>query len=180
MNWGFCHLQTCTQEDWSSLEENLQTLLFEGIAKIRIADFFDIVNEYPDSSEAVLDLTECLKICDLQAHLIYSFKAACRARLLIPGNLLRLTEAMWPISRWVVPLGICGMEVGMENSLKLSHPYFGLTAFFSLLAEQMYSVFSTWLLSHWICQITFDMKFRPSPLIFGRCILRQTCFRNEK
>lgn len=63
----------------------LQVLLQEGLATLRISELFDIVVDFPSSAPAVEDLKSCLRSTSTRAELVKQFREQCQNRLLHPG-----------------------------------------------------------------------------------------------
>jgi anaphase-promoting complex subunit 2 len=59
--------------------------LYEQFADLRIAELFDIIIEYPDSTPALTDLRECLNKTSKHKELIIALKQSLKQRLLIPS-----------------------------------------------------------------------------------------------
>jgi anaphase-promoting complex subunit 2 len=74
-------------------ESRLSYYVYETIGCLRIACFFDMVVDYPDSQPALEDLRECLRHTNLHSHFISKFSAAIRQRLLHAGALAGLHAA---------------------------------------------------------------------------------------
>jgi anaphase-promoting complex subunit 2 len=71
-------------EQWRS---RVDFHLYETLANLRIAELFEIICEYPDSSPALEDLKACLQRTRQHHELIVSLKTSICKRLLIPGPL---------------------------------------------------------------------------------------------
>lgn len=67
-------------------QQRLTGYIYEAVGKLRIAELFDIVKDFPETLPAVQDLGECLKFCRLHRELVRVFRASCAARLHIPGT----------------------------------------------------------------------------------------------
>ena len=82
------HLQKDEQAVIKIWRAQLHDFVHRVVGGFRIADIFDIVTSYPDSSEAVTDLQQCMAVCSLQARLVRVYRHACSTRLHIPGKSL--------------------------------------------------------------------------------------------
>lgn len=58
---------------------------YESLAKLRIKELFDIIIEYPDSTDSLKDLKMCLDITNLHNDVISSLRTSFKNRLLHPG-----------------------------------------------------------------------------------------------
>lgn len=67
-------------------ESRLSYYVYETVGCLRIASFFDMVVDYPDSQPALEDLRECLKHTNLHSHFISRFRSAIQQRLLHAGQ----------------------------------------------------------------------------------------------
>ncbi|KAK9907618.1 hypothetical protein WJX75_007065 [Coccomyxa subellipsoidea] len=69
-------------ELWSAM---LGYFVYDTVGAMRIAQFFDMVVDWPDSLPALRDVKECLAHTNLQPHFITSFRIATQQRLLHAG-----------------------------------------------------------------------------------------------
>ncbi|KAL0486329.1 anaphase-promoting complex subunit 2, partial [Acrasis kona] len=68
--------------DWKN---QMITHLFESFGRMRISELFDIIVDFPESKPALIDLKECLSKVNLDDHLVNTYKASLRKRLLHAG-----------------------------------------------------------------------------------------------
>ncbi|GFN88361.1 anaphase-promoting complex subunit 2 [Plakobranchus ocellatus] len=68
-----------------AFRDRLRHSIYETYGKSLIAQFFDIIIDFPDSKPAILDLSKCLEKSDLRSELVSSLKNALESRLLHPG-----------------------------------------------------------------------------------------------
>ncbi|XP_054716612.1 anaphase-promoting complex subunit 2-like [Uloborus diversus] len=66
-------------------KERLVNILHEAYAEVRMKQLFDIIIEFPESQNALLDLKECLALTNLRPKLITTLKTSLETRLLHPG-----------------------------------------------------------------------------------------------
>ena len=69
-------------ELWAAM---LGYFVYDTVGAMRIAQFFDMVVDWPDSLPALRDVKECLAHTNLQPHFISSFRTATQQRLLHAG-----------------------------------------------------------------------------------------------
>ena len=79
-------MQGPAPEQLAEWRNRLWFLAYEAVGRARIAQFFDIVVEHPDSLPAVKDLRACLAHTSLEDAFIHSFQAAIHHRLLHAGE----------------------------------------------------------------------------------------------
>lgn len=89
-DWSLLLPQEGKQAILSRWKEQLQLLVYRLVGALRIAEIFEIVTDYPDSSAAVDDLQECMKTCSVQKSLVKIYCHACSTRLHIPGTELTI------------------------------------------------------------------------------------------
>lgn len=65
--------------------EILSRHVIEEFGKWRIAQLFEIIKEYPDSTPALEDVRACLDYTDQHTHLVESFRDVIESRMLHPG-----------------------------------------------------------------------------------------------
>ncbi|RUS84864.1 hypothetical protein EGW08_007405, partial [Elysia chlorotica] len=68
-----------------AFRDRLRHYIYETYGRSLIAQFFDIIIDFPDSKHAIMDLTTCLEKTDLRSELVTSLKNALESRLLHPG-----------------------------------------------------------------------------------------------
>lgn len=82
----YANKQTATQHaSVIAFRDRLRHYIYETYGKSLIAQFFDIIIDFPDSKPAILDLSTCLEQAELRSELVASLKNALESRLLHPG-----------------------------------------------------------------------------------------------
>ncbi|TCD66611.1 hypothetical protein EIP91_001120 [Steccherinum ochraceum] len=78
-----------TAEDAKSMLQGVGSRLdfhvCKTLADLRTNEIFDIIVDYPDSTNALKDLKECLARVDQRSHLVQTLRKANKRRLLHPG-----------------------------------------------------------------------------------------------
>lgn len=85
------HIYACKQTasqlaSVGAFRDRLRHFIYETYARSLIAQFFDIIIDYPDSKPAIMDLSACLEKTDLRSELVTTLKHALENRLLHPGR----------------------------------------------------------------------------------------------
>lgn len=76
------------EQELSSWGDRLAMYVYETVGRKRIAQFFDIVVDHPDSLPAIQDLQQCLGHTKLHASFALHFRRAMQERLLHAGERL--------------------------------------------------------------------------------------------
>ena len=77
--------QDDVQQQLADWEDRLAMYIYQLVGQRRIAQFFDIVVEHPDSLPAIADLTICLRYTNMHHKFAAQFRKAMQDRLLHAG-----------------------------------------------------------------------------------------------